>query len=53
MDKQIKKLILRLLIGNNILIAISLIFILYFVLNKNFIYVANHNRIKEKLTSST
>lgn len=48
MDRGTKRLILRLLLANNILIIISLIFILFFVFNKNYIYVANPKRIRKK-----
>jgi len=48
MEKETKRLIFKLLLANNILIIISLIFILFFVLNKNYIYVANPKRIRNK-----
>ena len=48
MDKNTKRLILRLLLANNILIIISLIFILFFFFIKNYIYVANPKRIRNK-----
>ena len=53
MDRETKRLIFRLLLSNNILIIISLIFILFFVLNKNYIYVANPKRIRNKLKVKT
>ena len=48
MDKDTRRLIFKLLLANNILIIISLIFILFFVFNKNYIYVANPKRIRNK-----
>ena len=47
MDKDTRRLIFKLLLANNILIIISLIFILFFVFNKNYIYVANPKRLKK------
>jgi len=47
MDKETKRLIFKLLLSNNILIIVSLIFILFFVCNKNYIYIANPKRIKK------
>ena len=47
MDRETRRLIFKLLLANNILIIISLIFILFFVFNKNYIYVANPKRIKK------
>ncbi len=48
MDKETRRLIFKLLLANNILIIISLIFILFFVFNKNYIYVANPKRLRKK-----
>lgn len=48
MDKDLKRLIFKLLLANNILIIISLIFLLFFVFNKNYLYVANPKRIRNK-----
>ena len=47
MDKDTRRLIFKLLLANNILIIISLIFIFFFVFNKNYIYVANPKRLKK------
>ena len=48
MDKDTRKLIFKLLLTNNILVIISLIFILFFVLNKNYVYVAIPKRLGKK-----
>ena len=48
MDEETRKLIFKLLLTNNILVIISLIFILFFVLNKNYIYVAIPKRLATK-----
>ncbi len=47
MDKDTRRLIFKLLLANNILVIISLIFILFFVFNKNYIYVANPKRLRK------
>ena len=48
MDRETRRLIFQLLLANNILVIISLIFILFFVFNKNYIYVANPKRLRKK-----
>ena len=48
MDRETRRLIFQLLLANNILVIISLVFILFFVFNKNYIYVANPKRLRKK-----
>ena len=46
MNDKTKKLIFKLLLANNILIIISLIFLLFFVCNKNYVFIARPKQKK-------